>query len=225
VRTALARQGLKMTGEATYRRGTTYQESLKQQVAILRDTNPDAVISIGSYAACAAFIRDARDAGWNVPIANVSFVGSENLLGLLQETGKANGTDYTRNLINSQVVPSYHDLEVPAVREYRQMMKRHQPMPPAALLTEDYQPMPHSFVSLEGFLNAKLLVAILQKMGPPFERRRLQQAAESIDHFDLGIDVPVSFGADRHQALERIYYTEVKDGRFETLQDWKRWRK
>jgi branched-chain amino acid transport system substrate-binding protein len=225
VRAALARQGLKMTGEATYRRGTTYQESLKQQVAILRDTAPDAVISIGSYAACAAFIRDARDARWNVPIANVSFVGSENLLGLLKESGQANGIDYTRDLINSQVVPSYNDLELPAVREYRQLLKRHQPMPPAALLKEDYQPMPHSFVSLEGFLNAKLLVAILQKMGAPFERRRLQQAAEALDHLELGIDVPVSFGADRHQALERIYYTEVKDGRFETLQDWKRWRK
>jgi branched-chain amino acid transport system substrate-binding protein len=225
VRAALARQGLKMTGEATYRRGSTFQDSLKKQVDILRDTDPDAVISIGSYAACAAFIRDARDAGWNVPIANVSFVGSENLLGLLQETGQAKGIDYTRNLINSQVVPSYHDLELPAVREYRQLMHRYQPMPPAALLKEDYQPMPHSFVSLEGFLNAKLLAAVLQKMGPPFERRRLQQAAESIDQLELGIDVPVSFRADRHQGIDRIYYTEVKDGRFETLQDWKRWQK
>ena len=89
---------------------------------ILRKADADAVISIGSYAACAAFIRDARDAGWNVPIANVSFVGSENLLALLQEAGKANGTDYTRNLINSQVVPSYHDRTLPAVREYRQLM-------------------------------------------------------------------------------------------------------
>ena len=30
-----------------------------------------------------AFIRDARDAGWDVPIANISFVDSENLLALL----------------------------------------------------------------------------------------------------------------------------------------------
>src|SRR6202166_1072970 len=100
VRLALARHGLKMAGEATYKRGTTYQESLHRQVDILRKTDADAVISIGSYAACAAFIRDARAAGWNVPIANVSFVGSENMLELLQETGKATGIDYTQDLIN-----------------------------------------------------------------------------------------------------------------------------
>src|SRR5713226_441439 len=46
VRSALARHDLKMTGEATYRRGTTYAASMKQQVDVLRKTDPDAVISI-----------------------------------------------------------------------------------------------------------------------------------------------------------------------------------
>jgi hypothetical protein len=58
-------------------------------VDILRAAGAEAVISIGAYAACAALIRDARDAGWEVPIANVSFVGSENLLSLLQAAGSA----------------------------------------------------------------------------------------------------------------------------------------
>jgi branched-chain amino acid transport system substrate-binding protein len=225
VRTALARHDLKMTGEATYRRGTTYAASMKQQVDVLRKTDPDAVISIGAYAACAAFIRDARDAGWDVPIANVSFVGSENLLSLLQETGETKGNDYTQNLINSQVVPSYHDLSMATINEYRRLMVRHKPLPPRELLKDDYQPLQHSFISLEGFLNAKVLVEILEKMGPPFERKRLKQAAESITDFDIGIGVPVSFSAERHQAIDRVYFTVVRNGRFEPLQDWKRWRR
>jgi branched-chain amino acid transport system substrate-binding protein len=225
VRTALARHDLKMTGEATYRRGTTYTASMKQQVDVLRKTDPDAVISIGAYAACAAFIRDARDSGWDVPIANVSFVGSENLLSLLQETGETKGNDYTQNLINSQVVPSYHDLSMATINEYRRLMVHHKPLPPRELLKDDYQPLQFSFISLEGFLNAKVLVEILEKMGPPFERRRLKQAAESITHFDIGIGVPVSFGAERHQAIDRVYFTVVRNGRFEPLQDWKRWRR
>ena len=225
VRAALARHGTKMVGEATYRRGTAFQESMNQQVGILRKAEPDAIISVGSYAACAAFIRDARDAGWNVPIANISFVGSENLLALLQETGKANGTDYTHDLINSQVVPSYHDQALPAVIEYRRLMARHNPKLPPELRTEEYRLQPESFVGLEGFLNAKLLVAILRKMGPPFDRKRFQAAAESMCDFDLGIGVPVSFGRNQHQASDRIYYTVVGDGRFQTLEDWKRWAK
>ena len=62
--------------------------SMQEQVDILRKGDPDAVICVGAYAACAAFVRDARDAGWDVPIANVSFVGSEILLALLDEGGR-----------------------------------------------------------------------------------------------------------------------------------------
>jgi len=225
VRRALGAHDLKMAGEATYRRGTPFKNSMERQVEILRNTDADAVISIGSYAACAAFVRDARDAGWNVPIANVSFVGSESLLELLLEAGKANGTDYTRDLINSQVVPSYSDVTLPAVREYRQHMERHKPMPPKELLADEYEAAPHSFVSLEGFLNAKLLVAILEKMEPPFERGHLRKVAESMDEVDLGIGVPTSLRRDRHQAIDRVYFTEVREGRFQPLENWKGWRK
>jgi hypothetical protein len=183
------------------------------------------VICIGAYAACAAFVRDARDCGWNVPIANVSFVGSESLLALLQEAGRASGTDYTRGLLNSQVVPSYDDLTLPAVREYRELMARHQPLPPQQLLKDEYKPVPHGFVSLEGFLNAKLVVAVLERMGPPFERQRIRPTAESVRDLDLGIGVPFSFGPDRHQATDRVYYTVVRDGRFVALTNWEEWRK
>jgi branched-chain amino acid transport system substrate-binding protein len=225
VRAALARHGLKMAGEATYRRGAPFSESMKDQVDLLRRCEPDAVISIGAYAACAAFIRDARDAGLNVPIANVSFVGSESLLARLHEAGESSGKDYTADVVNSQVVPSYHDQSLPAVRDYLELTKRYVPMPPRDLLDEEYRPRPPSFVGLEGYLNAKLLVAILKQMGPPFERGRLKAAAESLADLDLGMGVPVSFGPNRHQASERVYYTEVRDGRFEPLNDWTRWRK
>jgi ABC-type branched-subunit amino acid transport system substrate-binding protein len=225
VRRALARRGLKMVGEATYRRGTAYKESLKTQVDILRRTTPDAIISVGSYAACAAFLRDARDGGWDVPIANVSFVGSENLLKLLQEASRSSNLDYTQNLINSQVVPSYNNLDLPAVREYRELMARYQPVVPTDLRDASYQPLPHSYVSFEGFLNAKLMTAILKQMKPPFRRDQLRTAAESIRDLDLGIGVPVSFGPDRYQASEQVYYTVVRNGRFEKLDNWERWRK
>ncbi len=163
VRRSLAKNNLKIVAEATYRRGTTYNANFQQQVKILREANTDAIVSVGSYAACAGFIREARNAGWDVPIANISFVGSESLLQLLKNTEKENNKKYTMNLINSQVVPSYEDTSLPAVREYRQMMERYQPMPPPQLLDGTYQPLPYSFVSFEGFLNAKLLVKVLQK--------------------------------------------------------------
>ena len=74
------------------------------------------MICVGAYAACAAFARDAIDLGLRVPIANLSFVGSENLVNLLTE-GRDDPESYTQWLVNSQVVPSYEDVSVPAVRE------------------------------------------------------------------------------------------------------------
>jgi ABC-type branched-subunit amino acid transport system substrate-binding protein len=224
-RAALAKHGLKIVGEATYRRGTPFTDNLSLQVEKLIQADPDAIISVGSYAACAAFIRDARDAGLKAPIANVSFVGCDSLLRLLCDHEKSRGGDYTSDLINSQVVPYADDVSLPAVREYRALMDRHKPSPPPELIDPTYRPLPYGFVSFEGFLDAKLLVAILKKTGPPITRDRLRQAAESLEALDLGIGEPISFRADRHQGLDRVYYTVVQDGKYVTLSDWSRWQK
>lgn len=214
VHKSLSRKGLRVVGEATYYRGTTYDKSMKPQVKVIRSSSPDSIISIGAYAACAAFIRDARDAGLNLPIANVSFVDSENMLKLLLRTSEETGRDYTVNLINSQVVPSYDKIELPAVAEYRDLIARHNAMPPKSLIQQDYEPHKYSPVSLEGFLNAKLLVEILKRLGPDFHPRSVKSVVESIKNYDLGIAVPVTFGPNRHQGLDEVFLTTVEEGRF-----------
>jgi ABC-type branched-subunit amino acid transport system substrate-binding protein len=223
VKRALASHGLDIVAEATYRRGADFSQSFQPQVEILQTADAEAVILIGSYQACAGFIRDAREAGWHVPIANVSFVGSENLLNLLLEAGRTAGKDYTQNLINSQVVPSYEDTSLPAVREYRELMDRYDPVPPRELAEADYERLRYSYVSFEGFLNAKLLVEILERLGESPTRRRIRETVEGIHDLDLGIDTPVSFGPDKHQGLDTVYYTTVERDRFVPLADWKEW--
>jgi branched-chain amino acid transport system substrate-binding protein len=223
VRRALAKHALQIVGEATYRRGSGYAQSMQPQIQILQQTNPDAIISVGAYAACAAFIRDSRNIDWGVPIANVSFVGSENLVTLLRETGQTTGRDYTANLINSQVVPSYEDTSIPAVVEYRDHMNRYQSMPPQELLKDAYEPLKYNFVSFEGFLNAKLLIEILRRLGDTPERPQIRKVVEDIHQYDLGMHIPVSFNPDRHQASDTVYYTTVQDGQFLPITDWKMW--
>ena len=105
VRSALKRHGERIAGEATYRRGERFTGTMRKQVEILKAAKPEAVICIGAYAACAAFARDAVDLGLQVPFANLSFVGSGNLLKLLTG-GRDDTRRYTRWLVNSQVVPS-----------------------------------------------------------------------------------------------------------------------
>ena len=222
IREALKRHGEQIAGEATYRRGEKFTGSMRPQVEILQAAKPDAVICVGSYAACAAFARDAVDLGLRVPIANLSFVGSENLLKLLTE-GRDDSRRYTDLLVNSQVVPSYEDLSIPAVVEYREMMRRYDPQAPADLVKETYTPFPYSFVGLEGFLDAKLMVEILRRLGDAPARHDLERAVFTIRDLDLGIGEPVSFGPDRRQGFQRVHYTVVDGGRFVTLKDWEAW--
>ena len=221
VRAALARHGERIAGEATYRRGTQFTATMRGQVELLQAAQPDAVICIGAYAACAAFARDAVDLGLRVPIANLSFVGSESLLGLLTEGRDAGDAErYTGLLVNSQVVPSYHDTSMPAVREYREFMERYNPGMPPELVTEAYTPFDYSFVSLEGFLDAKIMVEILRRLGDEPSRGDLERAVMTLRDFELGISERVTFAEDRRQGLQQVYYTVVDDGRYVTLDDW-----
>ncbi len=219
VRRAMMRHGERIVAEATYRRGARFTSSMRPQVEILKKSEPDAVICIGSYAACAAFLRDAVDLGLQVPIANLSFVGSENLLKLIAE-GTEDSERYIRLLVNSHVVPSYEDLSMPAVREYRELMERYSPQPPPDLLKEAYTPFRQSFGSLEGFLNAKLMVEILRRQGGDPDRSKLESAVFTVKNFDLGIGERVSFGPARRQGLQRVYYTVVESNRFVPRRNW-----
>ncbi len=217
VRLALAEERGQIAGEATYQRGARFTGSMREQVEILRAVDPDAVICVGAYAACAAFARDAADAGLEVPIANLSFVGSESMVGLLGDAERA-----TRMLVNSQVVPSYEDDSVPAVREYRELMAKHDPRVPEGIGDADYQPLAQSFVSFEGFLNARMISEIFRRFPGEPDRAGLEEAVFSIRDFDIGIAEKVSFGPERRQGLQQVYYTVVEDGRFVPLTNWRR---
>ncbi len=226
VQRGLEKYGLDILEEATYRRGADYDTDLSEQVELLRAVEPDAVIVVGSDKASAAFIRDARDADWDVPISIVSFVNTPNLLSILSQESRETGRDYDFNLVSSEVVPSYKDLSLPAVREYRNAIDRYNPEPPQGFEFEGYRSPRYSHTSFEGFLNAKLLVEILKNTETKdgkYHREALVEAAESLKDFDLGIGTPISFNADDRQALNTVYYTTVENGRFVPLHDWEAW--
>src|SRR4029077_18121483 len=145
----------------------------------LRRAGLDVVLCTGAYQGCGAFVRTARDLGWSVPIANVSFVGSEAMLSLLVNDGKATGRDYTRGLVNSQGVPSYDDVSLSGVVEYRTLMDKHTPQVPPGLRDTEHAAEQLTFRSLEGLVNDKLIVEALRRSGANPTRGGFRQALES----------------------------------------------
>ena len=216
----LAARGARIAAEATYARGARFEDDMRPAVTALRRADVEVVLCTGVYQGCGAFIRAARDSGWHVPITNLSFVGSEAMLQLLLARGRTAGRDYTRGLVTSQVVPSYDDLALPAVAEYRRLMERHHPAIPEPLRDPSYAPQKQSFISLEGFVNAKVLVEGLRRAGPTPTRAGFRQALESLRNVDIGIGAPLTFGRERHQGLDEVYFTRVEGERWVPVTDW-----
>jgi branched-chain amino acid transport system substrate-binding protein len=216
----LALHGARIAGEATYVRGARFEDDMSPAVKALRQAGVEVVLCTGAYQGCGAFVRTARDLAWTVPIANVSFVGSDAMLTLLLRHGHATGRDYTTALVNSQVVPSYDDLSLPAVVEYRALLEKHRPLVPDSLRDPKYDAQALSFISLEGFINAKVIVEALRRAGPNPTRPGLRAALESMRGVDLGIGAPLTFGPERHQGLDDVYFTRVDNGRWVPISDW-----
>ncbi len=216
----LARRGAKIAAEATYARGAKFEDDMSPAVKTLQEGGVDVVLCTGAYQGCGAFVKSARDLGWSVPISNLSFVGSVAMLSLLAKHRNTSGRDYTRALVNSQVVPGYDDLSLPAVREHRAFMDKYNPTVPEFLRDPEYTLQKYSFISLEGFINAKVVVEGLRRAGPNPTRLGFRRALESLRNFDLGIGSPLPFGPERHQGLDKVYFTHVEKDRWVPIADW-----
>ncbi|MGH9644824.1 MAG: ABC transporter substrate-binding protein, partial [Terriglobales bacterium] len=195
---ALAELKLKPVGTVSYRRNQSFDTDMSAQVRILREAGADAVVAVGVYGPCGAFIRDARIAGWNVPVADVSFVGPEVLLEELRRASKSSGKDLTTNLWNSEVVPSPGDTRYPLVVDYR-----------AHVPAENY-----GFVTLEGWLNAVVVTEAPRGAGRDPTREDFIRAMESLHGWDPGLGVKLEFSPTSHQVLHQVWLMRAENGRW-----------
>jgi ABC-type branched-subunit amino acid transport system substrate-binding protein len=191
---ALKPYSLIPVAKGTYVRGTL--EVTAGLDAIMR-SRAEAVVMIGTYDACARFIQQARQAGFSPLFYNVSFVGAKELARRLGPLGEG--------VLVTQVVPPptpgpATDNSLPGVMEYRSLLRQYYP---------ESKP---SFVGLEGYINARILVEGLRRAGRDLTREKFIQAIESIHAYDLGILNPLSFGRNDHQGLDRVYFTRIRNG-------------
>ncbi|BBD09061.1 ABC transporter substrate-binding protein [Desulfovibrio ferrophilus] len=221
VRRALASQHKTMAVEATYHRGTAYEDDMTPQIEIIQRKKPQAVICVGTSAACAAFIRDANTLGLQVPIATMSFADPETTLDLLEKEPSF-PAERLGDIITSAVVPCHEHHELPAVQEFMALMEQTTSVP-TGLIKGPYSPPAFSPVAFEGFLNAKALVLALERIGPNPSRKALAKALNDPSGYDLGLGTPVVFSPDRHQAMDKIYFIGFDKGRLVPIHDFGRW--
>ncbi len=159
---ALAAQGLQPVATATVERNSV---DVAAAVKTLTAAAPDAIVQIGAYKACAAFIRAARKTGFGGNFFNVSFVGTQ---ALADELGKEGA-----GVVVSQVVPSPYNSARPIVREFIEAMKSG---PKDGSI---------NFSSMEGYLAARLFTEGLKRGGKP-TREGLITGLEAMTNTALG---------------------------------------
>jgi ABC-type branched-subunit amino acid transport system substrate-binding protein len=192
---ALERRGAKLVATGTYERNTTAIETGLTAVAAGK---PDAIVLVGTYKACAAFMKAAaaNPDTQKAQFCNISFVGTMDLLAELGGAGEGS--------IVSQVVPFPWDQSVPVVAEYHESMK-------AAGLEADV-----GFTSLEGYLAGNLFSSVIEKIDGDPTREAFLATIDKVGKFDLG-GVHLNFGPDDHQGMDDVYLTVIKGGKIEPL--------
>ncbi|MGB8277232.1 MAG: ABC transporter substrate-binding protein [Methylovirgula sp.] len=193
VQRALARRNMNLVAEATFERNTT---AVKLALLTIRQAKPEAVILIGPYKPCAAFIRLARQLQMNTFFATISFVGSDRLA---KELG-AEGAE----VVVTQVVPFPEDASMPFVARYHH-----------ALAAFDPRAAP-GFVSLEGYLVGRLVVAALEKIpGEPTRRALLDTIFNN--SFDF-LAMRLTYRPNDNRGSDAVFLTMIQsDGKFKPI--------
>ena len=176
VKRALKPLGLEPAALGTVQRNTV---DVAQAVAEIVPKGPDAVVQISAYKSCAAFIREARKAGYGGTFFNVSFVGTQALADELGREG--------RGIMVSQVMPFPFSTATAISREYLDAVAR---------AGGDAQP---NYSSMEGWLAAKVFAEGLRRAGRSPSREALVSGLESIQNGNFG-GFRVDFGAKDHVA-------------------------
>jgi branched-chain amino acid transport system substrate-binding protein len=179
---ALAKRNLKLVGEGRYKRN---EKDISDGFGKVIASHPEAVILIGSYEPCAEFIKRARAENVTFKIANISFVGTEDLI---RAAGRASNGTYV-----SEIMPSPLHSHLPLVQQYRKEIG-----------TRDI-----GYTSLEGYVNAAFLVELLNKTGQGLTREKFMSTLESYSG-EIG-GMKAGFSSKSHQAFDRVYLTQIKD--------------
>jgi branched-chain amino acid transport system substrate-binding protein len=199
VKLALQKHNAAPVALGTFTRGSVEISAGLKDVMAAR---PQAVVVVGPYASAAAIVKQAHANGWRPQFLTVSFVGTEKYIA--EAGADAEGT------IITQVMPPYDRTDYPTVAQYRKCLAKYSPGEAP------------TFVSLEGFVDAMVVVEGLKRAGKDLTREKFIAAIESIHDMNAGLGprLVLRYSAADHKGFNSVYPTVVKNGQAVLLTDW-----
>jgi branched-chain amino acid transport system substrate-binding protein len=195
VKKALDKRQMQLAGEGTFERNTV---AVKTALLSIKKAEPQAVIMISPYKPAAEFIKLAKQIKLDVTFVNISFVGSD---ALAKELGAAGA-----GVVITQVVPFPKDAAIPVVGRYQASLKANAP---------DAQP---GFVSLEGYLVGRAIVAALETVDGDLTREAMLAAVQKAGTLDLG-GFKLSYSPTSNRGSDQVFLTVIQaDGSFKAVE-------
>jgi branched-chain amino acid transport system substrate-binding protein len=194
VKKALDKRQMQLAGEGTFERNTV---AVKTALLAIKKAEPHAVIMISPYKPAAEFIKLAKQIKLDVTFVNISFVGSDALAKELGPVGAG--------VVITQVVPFPKDAAIPVVGRYQASLKANAP---------DAQP---GFVSLEGYLVGRAIIAALEKVGGDLTRQALIEAVQKAGTLDLD-GFKLVYSPSNNRGSDQVFLTVIQaDGSFKAV--------
>jgi len=191
VERAMEKRGLQVLHSTSIERNSLNVAPAAKSIAA---AGPDMVIMAVPYKPAAAFVNAIREAGAAPQFYTVSFVGPQALARELGANGAGVGI--------SQVMPFPWSINAPIVREYQKMLTK-----------TDAKAEP-SYVSLEGFIAAKVFAEGVKRAGKDLTRDKFIAAMESMRNYDAG-GYAVSFAPNDHNGSKFVELTVLRrDGKY-----------
>ena len=199
VKTALKGHGAEPAATASYPRQTS---QVGGAIDTVKAANPEAVVVVGPANTVAPILKQAHAKGWKPLFLTVSFVGTDDLI---QEAGSD-----AEGVVVTQVVPPYYLTEYKTVALYRRTLTKYYP---------SAQP---NFVSLEGFVDAMVLVEGMKKAGKELTREGLIRGIESLHEIDMGLGskLKLNYSSKEHKGFDSVIPTVIRGGRAVPFTGW-----
>jgi branched-chain amino acid transport system substrate-binding protein len=187
---ALEKRKLKIHAEATIENNSS---DVDKAAATLAATKPGAIIMITSGVPSAKFIKAYNKLSVGMQFFGLSVLGTQTTVTALGKDGVG--------VVVAQVTPFPFSVTSGIIREYQMVMKK--------MGVKDL-----SFISMEGFINAKVAVEGLRRAGRDLTRERLVSAMESIGRWDMD-GYLINLTKNDHNGSRAVELTVIsKDGRF-----------
>lgn len=155
---------------------------------------PKAVVMVATYRAASQFIELTKSLFPNLIYTNVSFVGSTALSDELMLLGPR----FATGVIVTQVVP--------AINSYSTVILKYK-----AVLAKYFPGVAPDYVSLEGYIEASILIEALKRAGRRFDTETLVDTLESMHNYDIGLGTTINFSPNDHQAVHKVWGTAIDE--------------